>query len=72
MGDRRGRGRMVGVFITTYAIGAYHHCCCEFESWSGRCVQHYVMKFVSDLGKVDGFHWIHLFYPPIKLPPSSL
>ena len=32
---RRGRDRMVVEFTTTYAIGAYHHWCCEFESWSG-------------------------------------
>jgi hypothetical protein len=25
-------------FTTTYAISAYHHWCCEFESWSGRGV----------------------------------
>jgi len=31
----------VGI-TTTYAIIAYHHWCCEFESWSGRGVQHYV------------------------------
>ena len=41
--------------ITTYAINAYHHWCCEFESRSGRGVQHYVIKFVSDLGQVGGF-----------------
>jgi len=28
-------------FSTTYAIGAYHHWCCEFESLSGWGVQHY-------------------------------
>jgi hypothetical protein len=36
---------MVVGFTTTYAISAYHHWCCEFESWSGRGVQHYVLKF---------------------------
>jgi len=30
--------RMVVVFTTTYAISAYHHWCCEFESRSGRGV----------------------------------
>jgi hypothetical protein len=48
---RRGsrcRGRMVVGFTTTYAISAYHHWCCEFESRSGRGVQHYVIKLVSD------------------------
>jgi hypothetical protein len=37
---------MIVGFTTTYAIGAYHHWCCEFESRSGRGVQHYVIKFV--------------------------
>jgi hypothetical protein len=32
----------------TYVISAYHHWCCQFESRSGQCVQHYVIKFVSD------------------------
>jgi hypothetical protein len=52
--DRRGRDSMIVGFITTYAISAYHHWCCEFESRSGHGVQHYVM-FVSDLRQVDGF-----------------
>jgi hypothetical protein len=52
------RDHMVVGFTTTYAIGAYHHSCCEFESLSGRGVQHYVIKFVG------GFLW---FPPPIKL-----
>jgi hypothetical protein len=50
-----GRDRMVVGFTTTYAISAYHHWCCEFESRSGRGVQHYVIKFVSDLWQVGGF-----------------
>jgi len=33
---------MVVGFTATYAISAYHHWCCEFESWSGQCVQHYL------------------------------
>ena len=33
---RRGRDRMVVEFTTTYAISAYQHCCCEFESISFR------------------------------------
>jgi hypothetical protein len=35
MWGRRGRDRMVVGFITTYAISAYHHSCCDFESRSG-------------------------------------
>jgi hypothetical protein len=39
----------------------------EFESRSRRGVQHYVIKFVSDLQKVGGFLWVLRFPPPIKL-----
>ena len=46
--DCRGLDRMVVGFTTIYAISAYHHWCCEFESRSGRGEQHYVIKFVSD------------------------
>ena len=46
---------MVAGFTTTYASSTYHHWCCEFESRSGRGVQHYVIKFVSDLLQVGGF-----------------
>ena len=66
-GGRRGRARIVVGFTTTYAISAYYHGCCEFESRSGRGVQHYVIKFVSDLRQVDGFLRIFWFTPPIKL-----
>ena len=64
---RRGRDRMVFRFTTTYAISAYHHWCCEFESQSGRGVQHYVIKFVSDLRQVGGFLRVIRFSLPIKL-----
>ena len=44
----RGHDRMVVGFTTLYAISAYHHWCCEFESRSsGRGVQHYAIKFVT-------------------------
>jgi len=46
---RRRRDRIVVGFTTTYAINVYHHWCCEFEFWSWLGVQHYVIKFVSDL-----------------------
>jgi hypothetical protein len=39
-----GRDRYVVGFTTTYAISAYHHWC-EFESRSGRSVQHYVILY---------------------------
>jgi hypothetical protein len=66
---RRGRHRMVVGFTTTNAINAYHHYRCEFESQSGEVysIQHYVIKFVSDLQQVGGFLWVLRFPPPIKL-----
>jgi hypothetical protein len=39
--------------------------CWEFESRSGRSVQHYVIKFVSDLRPVGGFLRVIRFHPPI-------
>jgi hypothetical protein len=45
---------MVVEFTTTYAISTYHRWC-EFESQSEQGVQHYVIKFVSDLQHVGGF-----------------
>ena len=53
----RGRDRMVDGFTTTHAISAYHHSSCGFESRSGEVysIQHYVIKFVNNLGHVGGF-----------------
>jgi len=65
--DSCGRDRMVVGFTTTYAISAYHHCSCEFESRSGRGVQHYVIKLSSELRQVGRFLWVLWFPPPIKL-----
>jgi len=64
---RDGQDCMVVGFTTTNAISAYHHRCCEFESQSGLGVQHYVIKFVSDLWQVGGFLRVLRFPPPIKL-----
>jgi hypothetical protein len=58
---------MVVGFTTIYAIGAYHHWCCGFDSHSRRGVQHYVIKFVSDLRQVSGFLRVLRFLSPIKL-----
>ena len=58
---------MVVGFTTTYAISASHHWCCEFESRSRRGVQHYVIKFVSDLRQDGGFLCVLWFPPIIKL-----
>jgi hypothetical protein len=41
--------------------------CCEIKSRSGRGVQHYVIKFVSNLRQVSGFLRVLRFPPPIKL-----
>ena len=56
-------------FITPYAISAYRHYSCGFESRSGDAysIQHHVIKFVSDLLQVDGFLRVFWFLPPIKL-----
>ena len=42
---------MVVRFTTTHAISAYYHKCSDFESRLGEMysIQHYVIKFVSDL-----------------------
>jgi hypothetical protein len=64
---RRGRDRMGVGFTTTYAISGYRHWCCEYESRSGRGVQQYVIKFVSDLRQVGGFLRVLRYPPPIKL-----
>jgi hypothetical protein len=60
--QNRGRDRMVVGYTITY-----HHRCCEFESRTGRGVQHYVIKFVSDLRQVGGFFRVLRFPPSIKL-----
>jgi hypothetical protein len=40
---------------TVYFLTKWQPYCCEFESRSGRGVQHYVIKLVSDLRQVGGF-----------------
>jgi hypothetical protein len=64
---RRGRDHMVVRFTTTYAISAYDHSCCEFESRPWQGVQHYVIKFPSDLRQVGSFLQVLRFPPLIKL-----
>jgi hypothetical protein len=54
------------VCLNGLSLIAYHHWCCEFEFRSGRGVQHYVIKFVSDLRHVGGFLRVLRFPPPIK------
>jgi hypothetical protein len=55
---RRGRGRMhitTNVVSSNPALGAVHS------------IQHYVIKFVSDLRQIGGFLRVFQFPPPIKL-----
>jgi hypothetical protein len=60
---RCGRDRLEVGFTTTYAISAYYHRYCEFESLSGQGVQHYVIKFVNYLRQVsDIFDCSSSFY----------
>jgi hypothetical protein len=51
------------IFVTI----AYNDWCCEFESRSGRGVQHYVIKFVRNLRQVGFFLRVLWFPPQIKL-----
>jgi hypothetical protein len=61
------------VFYLVHCIfDAYHHWYCEFKSSSGWGVQHYVIKFVSDLWQVCGFPLVLRFPPPIKLTATIL
>jgi len=49
MGSHHDLDRMVVVFTTNYAIGAYHHWCCGFDSRFGWGVQHYVIKLSATI-----------------------
>jgi len=60
----RGSDRKVAGFATTYAIRAYHYWSWQFEVCS---IQHYVIKFVSDLRQVHCLLRVLRFPPPIKL-----
>jgi len=64
---RHGNDCMVVGFTTTCAISAHHHLSCvSLNPVHGQVylIQHYVIKFVSDLRQVCGFLW---FPPSIKL-----
>jgi hypothetical protein len=58
---RRGRDRMQSVPITTKIVSSNP---VHGEMYS---IQHYVIKFVSDLRQVGGFLRVLRFPPPIKL-----
>ena len=67
--DRRGRDCVIVGFTTTYMISDYRQYRCEFETAHGEVymIQHYVIKFVSDLRQVGGFLQVIWFPPAIKL-----
>ena len=67
---RRGHGRMVVGFTTTYAISVYHHLhvVSSNPTHDEVCsIQYYLIKFVSDLRQVGGFLRVLRFPTPIKL-----
>ena len=57
-GGRRGRDRQCLSLLS-----------CEFGSWSGRGVQHYVIKFISDLWQIICFLRILRFLHQYNWPP---
>jgi hypothetical protein len=63
-----GRDNVVVRFTTTYAVSANHHSR-EFETPHGEVysIQHYVIKFISDLRQASGFLRVLRFRLPIKL-----
>jgi hypothetical protein len=66
LGGSRGRDRMVVGFITTYAISS--NPAPEDEVYS---LQHYVIKFVSDLPQIGCLLRVLRFLPPIKLTATK-
>ena len=69
-----GHDRMVVGFITTYAISAITFNVVSSNPIHGEVhsIQHYVIKFVSDLRRVGGFLRVLWFPPPIKLATTIL
>ena len=65
----RDRDRIVVGFTTTYAISAYPNNVVSLHLTHGEVysIQHYVIKFVSDLRQVGGFLGVLRFPQPIKL-----
>jgi hypothetical protein len=56
-------------FTTTFAISAITTDIVSLNPIHGEVysIQHYVIKFVSDVLQVCGFLWVLRFPPPIKL-----
>ena len=53
------------ILLPMQSVHVYHYCVLEYRSGQG--VQHYVIKFVSDLRQVGGFIRVLRLPPPIKL-----
>jgi len=67
---RRCRDRMVVGFTTNCAISAYQYYVVSSNPAHNEMnysTQHYVIKFVSDFRKINGFLHVLRFPPPIKL-----
>jgi hypothetical protein len=64
-----GRDRMVVGFIATMQSVSITTNVVSWNLVHGEVylIQHYVIKFASDLREVDGFLWVLRFPPPIKL-----
>jgi hypothetical protein len=69
--SRGRRDRMVVGFITTYAIGSYHHWSCESECCSGEAssIQHYVIKFLVTCDRSMAFSEHSGFLHQYNWPP---
>ena len=64
---RRSSDCLVVGCTTTCAISAYHHKSSNPAHDDVYSIQHYVIKFVSDLRHLVGFLRVLGFPPPIKL-----
>ena len=66
---RCGRDRMIVGITTTCAISAFHHKVVSSNPVHGKVdsIQHYMIKFASDLQQVCGFRRVLGFPPLIKL-----
>jgi len=64
---------MVVILTSTCAISAITTKVVSLNPIYGEVylIQHYVIKFVSDLQQVGGFLWVLGFPPPIKLTTTT-
>ena len=57
----------LNIVETRFSIWIFHSKKITYFSGEVYSIQHYVIKFVSDLRQVDGFLRVLQFPPPIKL-----